>query len=474
MTRLKRPSIVLLLLIFIAAFFGFSSVAAGEMLGIYHRGKQPGHWVCWDGNPILLIGDSVTQGWMELGKNFKQEEYIDALASRGINLLMIWSYIGTDAHRQKEDPRIGYDAQEIWPWQGSPDKGNFDLTRFNLAYFEKLKDLVAYAEKQRIIILITVHDGWTKDRFKMHPFNASLGNGPLTDKRQYVELADYEEEMPIIFNRGWRRKQKNQYFQERFCDKLITELNSYKNVVYEMFNEGEWYNRRYRNQHEQHFLTFFRVRCNNLLVTNTDHIFGDNPHADNKVDVVSFHGNWKDRFSDFESSFNNTPPKPCLLSEPVPEFRGSNFLDTIRQSVWGVTMGGASWLNQNDTSFGWDPNTEIASKATVRDKAYDYAGHCARFFNSSRVNFSDMRPRGDLSSTGICMAREGVEYVVYTPSGGTFTVDLSATSGALRGQWYDPRAGHFSGKALITGGRVSTFITPDENDWVLYIISDYK
>ncbi len=134
-------------------------------------------------------------------------------------------------------------------------------------------------------------------------------------------------------------------------------------------------------------------------------------------------------------------------------------------------MAGEGWVNQNDVSFDWDPNARIAARKTSLDKAYDYIAYCARFFNNSAVNFSDMKPQGNISSTGICMAQEGVEYVVYAPTGGKFTVNLSKADGPLSVRCYNPRSGKFGGQATIVGGAVSSFIAPDSNDWVLHITS---
>ena len=466
------------LYLFFLAFFllgGMLPIAQAReawKIAVLRTGEQAGHYLEKGGQPILLIGDNVTQGWMELGTNFDQRAYVDALASRGMNLLMFWSFMGTNATGQEEDSRIGYDAPEIWPWAGSPDQYNFDLAELNQAYFDRLKQLVAYAESKGIIVLVTVHDGWTKGRFDKHPFNSALGNGPLADRYQYVELADYDQEMPTTFDSSWSWQQKNQYFQERFCDKLISELNFYSNVIYEMFNEGEWYDANLRNRHEQHFLNFFRARCDNLLLTNSDEIVGDDPHHDSKVDVITYHGGWSNRFNDFQSGFNQSPAKPYLLSEPVPGWDGSNMsLHTIRRSMWEVTMAGAGWVNQNDPSFGWDPYAAMASNAYLRDQAYDYAGHCSRFFNQSGVSFWNMRPRGSLSSTGICLAQEGVEYAVYAPSGGTFTLDLSAGAGkTFAVRWYNPRTGEFLNQNSVQGGGLVEFTPPDGNDWALHII----
>ena len=446
---------------------------ASEPVAVMQSGGQPGHYLVWNGKPQLLIGDSVTQGWMECGANFDQRAYIDALAARGINLLMLWAFKATGAELQREDDRIGYDAPELWPWAGSPDDRSFNLRDCNPTYFARLRKLASYAESKQIVVLITVHDGWTKTYLEGHPFNRALGNGPLADRRDYVDLADYDREMPTQFDPAWNWREQNQYFQERFCARLIAELTPCSNVMYEMFNEGEWYDREKRNRHEQHFLTFFRARCKNLLLSNSDHIASDAPHSDPKVDVVTLHPKgWVGYFPVFEQGFHKTPPKPYLYSEPVPEFNGETpSLDDIRRSVWETTLAGAGWVNQNDPSFGWDRRTTVAAQAAARDRAYDIAGHCARFFNQGDVRFWEMEPNGRLASTGACLAHSGKEYVVYSPSGGSFTVDLSAARNVkLELRWYNPWNGQSQESGTVVGGNGATRLkSPFRGDAVAHL-----
>lgn len=467
------PAVVILICVWVVAW---PSLAADNVT-ILQSCKRPGHYLTWKGKPRLLIGDSVTQGWMESGENFDQRAYIDALAARGINLLMLWAFKGTSAELQRADARIGYDAPELWPWAGSPDDRDFDLRSFNPAYFMRLRELVSYAESKEIVVLITVHDGWPKTCFAGHPFNRVLGNGPLADRRDYVDLADYDREMPEQFDPDWDWRQQNQYFQERFCARLIAELASCSNVLYEMFNEGEWYDREKRHRHEQHFLAFFRARCRNLLLSNSDHIALDNPHADLKLDVVTLHPkDWVGHFPLFARGFHKSPPKPYLYSEPVPEFDGeSPSLNDVCRSVWETALAGASWVNQDDCSFGWDRRSAMAARATARDLAYDIAGHCARFFNSGDVRFWEMEPNSKLASTGVCLANAGEEYVVYLGSCEPFTVDLSEAQGAtLEVHWYDPRTGRFQPAAAVAGGNSAARFTPPlAGDAVLHLKRRY-
>jgi hypothetical protein len=151
-----------------------------------------------------------------------------------------------------------------------------------------------------------------------------------------------------------------------------------------------------------------------------------------------------------------------VYSEPVPEFDGETPpLDDVCRSVWETALAGAGWVNQNDPSFGWDRRTAIAAKAAVRDRAYDIAGHCARFFNQSDVRFWEMEPQGALASTGVCSARASEEYVVYSAAGEPFTVDLSGARKAVMDvRWYDPRTGRCQPAAAVTGGNAQTQFTP--------------
>ncbi len=459
-------------LLALAACSLLPTVTHSAKVSILNTGDQPGHYLVWNDKPIIAFGDSVTQGWMESGTNFNQTGYLDALASRGVNVAMLWSYIGTDSATQIADDRIGYNAPEIWPWQGSTDGNTIDLGTFNEAYFDRLANFVSYAESKGILVLICVQDGWTKTRFPQHPFRETEGNGPLSANTQFVALANYGTEMPTTFNPAWTRQQKNQYYQERFADKLISTLEPYSNVMYEMFNEGEWYNQTQRRQHEEHFLKFFRARTDALLMTNSDHISGFNPHQNPHADMISLHPNpWTGNFGKYATAFNATPAKPAFVSEPVPEFRGTNLtIADIRRSAWEAAVAGAGWVAQNDTSFGWDPNTAMASHAAVRDEVYTLTGRVARFMNNSGVPFWNMAPNGGLTSTGMALVKPGAEYLVYAPTGGSFTVNLSATGGQTRNvHWYDPRTGVTTSSDTVAATGNRTFVAPDGNDWVLRV-----
>jgi hypothetical protein len=435
-----------------------------------------GHWLEFRGKPILLIGDSITQGWMELGTDFDQRAYIEALARRGINVLLLWSYIGVVD--QPADPRIGYDAPEIWPWERT--NGEFDLTRFHDAYFDRLHELLRLADVHSIVAVIQVHDGWTKTKFAGHPFNVANG-GPLTDKAQFVELHDYDRAMPPALDPQWTRPQKHQYYLERFCERLIRATAEAPNVMFEIFNEGEWYDARRLRAFQMHFLDFFKARTLQPLIVNDDHLRGvPGFRGEPKADILSHHTpRWDNLpfaqvfFDHYRREFDATPAKPLFFSEPVPSYGGGDAATetALLRLLWGTALAGASVVIQNDASYGFDPRSPMAARADQRDRILDLEGHLAQFFHRAGVNFAAMKPDGRLASTGVCLANAGVEYVVYAAQGKAFTVNLTAAQNmTFLARWYDPRTGQFQDAGRVAGGNASEpFISPLQDDAVLHL-----
>lgn len=446
------------------------------------RVAQGGHWFEYRNAPILLAGDSLTQGWMELGNDFNTTAYLDTLSQRGINAVMLWSYIGIND--QSADPRIGYHAPRLWPWREMslrvvpPYSFTFvdasGMPVFNDSYFDALSAFVKQANERDIVVLITVHDGWTKARFEGHPLNVQNG-GPLNDRDEYIDLADYNNEMPDIWNPAWTRPQQTQFILEQFVERLIGATAPYPNVMYEIFNEGEWYDQTKLRAFQVHFLNFFKARTDRLLLINDDHVGGEDFREEPYADAISLHDpDWNaqssanDAFEHYEERFFSENPfaKPIVFSEPVPEYQGEPELrDAIMRLMWGTLIGGGGFFIQNDT--GWKiPNVPT-------DEVYNRLGYASTFFNLSGVEFSSMAPDGLFSSAGNCLVDVGREYVIYSQSGSSLTLDLSDVTGDFQVMFLDPRTGEYDDYApVISGGAVETVINkPSDNDWVVWVVA---
>jgi hypothetical protein len=94
---------------------------------------------------------------------------------------------------------------------------------------------------------------------------------------------------------------------------------------------------------------------------------------------------------------------------------------------------------------------------------------------AERLNLAAMAPRSNLSSTKHVLASTDSvhpEFLVYAPSGGNFTVNLSGFNGTIAVEWMNPATGARTAGASVNGGSTLTFIPPFNGDAVLYLSRD--
>jgi hypothetical protein len=90
---------------------------------------------------------------------------------------------------------------------------------------------------------------------------------------------------------------------------------------------------------------------------------------------------------------------------------------------------------------------------------------------AKKINLVAMTPRGDLVSTGYALANPvaGGQYLVYLPTGGTVTVNLTGTPGTLNVEWFNPATGATTSGGTVGGGASRQLTPPFGGDAVLYI-----
>jgi hypothetical protein len=92
---------------------------------------------------------------------------------------------------------------------------------------------------------------------------------------------------------------------------------------------------------------------------------------------------------------------------------------------------------------------------------------------ANKMDLVKMTPQPSLSSTGYCLAQTpslGAEYLLYAPNGGTFTVNLAATTRVLNVEWLNPTTGAITSGPAISGGSTTSFTPPFSGDAVLYLV----
>jgi hypothetical protein len=140
--------------------------------------------------------------------------------------------------------------------------------------------------------------------------------------------------------------------------------------------------------------------------------------------------------------------------------RGMNplFMDPYKKAERKEGQQQTTWTDHLNDETALEPQWEPIRKSM---------GYTLRYAN--RMNLALAVPHNELASTGYCLANPGVEYLVYLPNGGQATVDLSAASGALAMEWFNPNTDAATDGGTITGGGRQTLSAPFGGDAVLYI-----
>lgn len=151
-----------------------------------------------------------------------------------------------------------------------------------------------------------------------------------------------------------------------------------------------------------------------------------------------------------------------------------------KYTLWGNLMAGGAGV---EYYFGYEqPEHDLRCEDwRSRDQSWNYGRVALAFFRENSIPFWTMENADGLvgnplhDNSRYCLARPGEIYVVYLPTGGEASLDLTGQPGAFRVTWYDPRGGgelrHGSVEQVLGGRNVSLGLPPaePENDWVVLV-----
>jgi hypothetical protein len=437
--------------------------------------KNPRYFTDGTKNPdgslraVYLTGSHTWNNLVDMGRSdpperFDFDAYLDFLERRGHNFIRLWAWDSTAWDTRANGGDLGKDfvhhvAPLPWPRTGPgkarDGKPKFDLAKFDPAYFERLRARVQAAGKRGIYVSVMLFEGWglrhgNRGRaapegwaWRSHPFHPDNNvNG--------VDVGVGGGLSGEVHRLG---NKKANALQAAYVRKVVDAVNDLDNVLYEVINEGgqkEWdwwvvktvrdYERTRPKQHSIGLTGHGAERLKSLLESPADWVspgsidgFGDDPPAwdGKKVSLLDTDHVW--------GVGGNVPWvwKSFL--------RGHNplFMDPYDGAVLGKPS---------------DPRWEPVRRAL---------GDARRL--AVRVSLAAMAPRGELASTGYCLAQPGVEYLVYQPKRGeAFSVELKA--GTYRYEWFNPTKGTAAGSGRVeSSGGARRFQAPFDADAVLHL-----
>jgi hypothetical protein len=427
--------------------------------------SNPRYFEDGNGNAVYLTGSHTWNNRQDFGDTvFDYPAYLDFLVAHNHNFIRLWVW---EEAKGLQDSNVHPGAaimptiySRTGPGVAKDDLPRFDVSRLNQEFFDRLRSRVIAARDRGIYVSIMLFDGWSienKDKplnpWEWHPFNRVNNVNNLDGDPNHDGNGEETQtlQLPAIIA-----------LDEAYVRKVIDSVNDLDNVLYEVSNETG--GTPAATQWEYHIIDFVKryeatQPKQHLIGMTMQHPGGNN------ADLFNSQADWI-------SPGRSAPSYYDYKTNPAPS-DGSKVLIADTDHLWGV--GG-------DRVWAWKSFLRGLNIAYMDTYRGDYIstppdeslrrnmGYIATYAN--RMKLAAVTPRNDLASTGYCLANSaerGAEFLVYAPSGGPATVDLSAAKGELSAEWFNPSNGMTFTGIRATGGGYLTFVPPFEGDAILYI-----
>lgn len=422
---------------------------------------------------VYLTGSHTWPNLIDRGPSdpppaFDFDRYLDFLERHDHNFIRLWARHVTWYHDYGVgERRVLHAGPLAWPRTGPgialDGKPKFDLTRFNEAYFHRLRERVAAARGRGIYVGVMLFGGYYEctGGWRGNPFNAAnnvngIDGDPDRDGRG---LETHTLTAPAVLR-----------LQEAYVRKVIDTVNDLDNVLYEIGNEchtSSW-------DWQDHLIRFVRDyergKPKQHPVGMTA-LWGDDPKQDNRV-LYESKADWvSPQVSDAEvrADLPAADGRKVSLLDSDHWFISAILKDADfgRDWVWKAFCRGHNPILMEQVPLDSGSEVPVTTEDPGHVAARRAMGQTRRF--AERVNLAAMTPAGELASTGFCLADPGREYLVYLPDGGPVTVDLSAANGELAAEWFDPVRGKTVVAGRVPGGARRELRSPLAGAAVLYL-----
>lgn len=227
---MQRLSRTLLLVLVLLSSRSATAVEPSEKPIALHPDNS--HYFVWHGEPTVLVTSGEHYGAV-LNLDFDYAQYFDELKSHGLNLTRTFTGVYREdaaAFRITDNTLAPRPNRFVCPWARSDRAGyagggnKFDLTRWDEAYFQRLRDFMTQAQRRGIVVELDLFCPMYNDGlWKVSPMNvANNVNGVGTIPRTEVYTLKHRELLDV---------------QLAVTRKIVGELRDFDNLYYEVCNE---------------------------------------------------------------------------------------------------------------------------------------------------------------------------------------------------------------------------------------------
>lgn len=436
-------------------------IAAEKPLSLH---PQNSHYFLFRGKPTILVTSAEHYGAV-LNPDFDFDKYLGELETRRLNLTRIFSGVyceDTKAFGITRNTLAPTEGKLTCPWARSETPGyagggtKFDLTKWDDVYFKRLKAFMTRAGQRGIVVEFVLFCPFYEDSmWKLSPMNAANNvNGIGNVARD------------VAYNR-----EKNgglQAAQEAVVKKLVTELNEFDNLYFEVCNEpyfggvtDDW-QRRIVDAIVKAEETLPNKHLISLNIANGSKKI-EKPHP--AVSVFNFH------YSSPPTAVRENFALNKVIGENETGFKGTG--DThYRMEAWEFLLAGGGLYNNLDYSFavGQEDGTYKYPDSTPGGGNVGFRSQIAvlkKFLDG--YDFLRMQPdeslvKGGLPANGraTALSEPGMHYAVYFFGGPRAKPLLALPAGKYEAEWLSPVTGKVLKTEAITAKEVPVeLVSPD-------------
>ncbi|GMW02168.1 MAG: hypothetical protein AMXMBFR84_33040 [Candidatus Hydrogenedentota bacterium] len=448
----SRPAIVVGLALMLC------NVGVPESSGPIALHPDNPHYFLYEGKPTILITSAEHYGAV-LNMDFDYVRYLKELESHHLNLTRTFS--GT--YREfpgdfgiTDNTLAPKPMRYLAPWArsntpGASDGGNkYDLSQWNPAYFERLRDFLAEAERRGVVVELTLFCTIYKNaQWEASPMNAANNINGIGDCTRHEVFKLMHDTLTEV--------------QTAFARKIAQELKDCDNLIYEVCNEPylencvtvEWQRRIVETLVDEESKLGVRHLISMNIANGRAKVEDPVPG----VSVFNFHYAYPPVAVAMNYDLN------MVIGENETGFRGKEDI-LYRTEGWDFILAGGGLFNSLDWSF----MTAHPEGDTVE---YDSPGGGSRVLRKQMsilrkfiegFDFLRMAPSATLIeevSPGVSaqiLAEPGVSYAVYlriadvksenkSVADGWIAIALPENSYAI--QWLNPKTGDAVGDETI-------------------------
>jgi Protein of unknown function (DUF4038)/Concanavalin A-like lectin/glucanases superfamily/Putative collagen-binding domain of a collagenase/Fibronectin type III domain len=451
---------------------------------------NPNYFKDGSGTPLILNGSQTWNSLQDWGSNGTVQTldfnaFVNFLTTHGHNFTLLWR---TEMPKFCGLPSTASAPPDLTvtphPWQrtgpGTATDGapKFDLTKFDQSYFDRLRSRVQALNAAGIYAGVYLFTGeW------LNVYRCSTDGYPFTGANNINGIDDgYSGGSNGIGSMTMTAPNPISAFQDAYVEKVMDTLNDLPNVLWIVSEEAPT-NSTWWNDHQiSHIRSYESGKP-------LHHPIGYATLASLNDTVISnSNAEWiapGARISSTSTCGSGTPACKVNVNDSDHSYFGmwNDSAQQNRNYAWENFMNGNQVLfmdpyvvyyPRENRNVCVSPANAICVAPDARwDNFRNNLGYILRY--SRKLNLASVTPHASLCSTGYCLAQTpstGAEYLVYAPSGGSFTVNLSAmpSSRTLSVEWFNPSTGATTTAASIPAGSSSqSFTPPFSGDAVLYL-----